>query len=562
MEDIHCVKCSPPLAGLLHKLLNVDMRVLSSVDVAPFLEGIDNAIAACESIINGYKRLLSSLRTKQNSLALVHRLPDEFLESVFWRTVDWSEGSRNALLLSHVCHRWRNVALQSPRLWSVIVVSGQVKPSLFQVFIGRAHYIPLRILLSDDIKYPGRNPMTKLASVASEIYPVWKRYHDLSSHAQEIRWKFHHICTGAEITSQLNAMSFNNLELLDVQVDLSDPPQPVISLSTFSQGLPSLRTLSLSCGKQEPVMFRAGAFHLSEIISALRLMPRLESLTLFAVFSSWHVPKDYAVHPVTLHKLKTLHLSDRLDHLLSLLQAIETPVIEDCYIYEVGSRSNVPSLTEVYQRLASPVERIIGHPPTQTYHVKLAAQRCLFVSPRWLFEISPIIPRLLPLRKVQVVLDSDNRLLTQPQRLSQVSAVVSLELCGPLQMADTYNIKIHAALMLSPTLEIIRFKSCTVANISNLAVLPSPTSEDTTDLPRVANLKHLRFENLVMTLGVEGAVGWSTAASPIVVLLDILKSCLQTFRKLESIEFIQCGFSDEEAAAVAAADERISVVRE
>ncbi|KIN96040.1 hypothetical protein M404DRAFT_164228, partial [Pisolithus tinctorius Marx 270] len=57
--------------------------------------------------------------TLQNLLAPVSRLPNEMLLAIFEEAVS-SPPEKEMWVpidISHVCHRWREVAISSPRLW-------------------------------------------------------------------------------------------------------------------------------------------------------------------------------------------------------------------------------------------------------------------------------------------------------------------------------------------------------------------------------------------------------------------------------------------------------------
>ncbi|KAA1475942.1 hypothetical protein DENSPDRAFT_454654 [Dentipellis sp. KUC8613] len=73
------------------------------------------------------KLMMSSVRTRYNALALVNRLPSEVLARMFCHfcdisMLDYAARNTRAVVLSHVCHHWRVVAIGHPGLWSHILI--------------------------------------------------------------------------------------------------------------------------------------------------------------------------------------------------------------------------------------------------------------------------------------------------------------------------------------------------------------------------------------------------------------------------------------------------------
>ncbi|KAF8913594.1 hypothetical protein CPB85DRAFT_556160 [Mucidula mucida] len=80
------------------------------------------------------QKLVAIVRGQRNALQVVHRLPDEVLASIFWRTQQhlpsflptplhgqtFDSGHRNWLSLLHVCRQWRGVIASSRLLWSTV----------------------------------------------------------------------------------------------------------------------------------------------------------------------------------------------------------------------------------------------------------------------------------------------------------------------------------------------------------------------------------------------------------------------------------------------------------
>lgn len=77
--------------------------------------------------------MLADKRRRLNAFAPVSRLPTELLVEIFKLHVEasitakWQLGKLGSafdyILYSHVCHRWRDVAIATPRLWTTIIVA-------------------------------------------------------------------------------------------------------------------------------------------------------------------------------------------------------------------------------------------------------------------------------------------------------------------------------------------------------------------------------------------------------------------------------------------------------
>ncbi|KII86792.1 hypothetical protein PLICRDRAFT_177530 [Plicaturopsis crispa FD-325 SS-3] len=90
------------------------------------------------------------LKDRRNKRAPIHRLPAEILSSIFIWYRDMCSGYAYWPLwtrVSHVCRHWRDVALDSPRLWSHIV--SWDSPEWTHECLLRSKNAPLRITLDD-----------------------------------------------------------------------------------------------------------------------------------------------------------------------------------------------------------------------------------------------------------------------------------------------------------------------------------------------------------------------------------------------------------------------------
>ncbi|KAH8091730.1 hypothetical protein BXZ70DRAFT_478684 [Cristinia sonorae] len=143
--DVHCVKCQPAFATLIHDALKTERPLFPSKPLSKSFIAINKAILECERILRGYQLMTQLLKAKRNELAAIHYLPDEILESIFLETIDQEGGSWAVVPFSHVCRRWRGVALQSPRLWTAIILLGKRRDIHVDRILYRAQNLPITV---------------------------------------------------------------------------------------------------------------------------------------------------------------------------------------------------------------------------------------------------------------------------------------------------------------------------------------------------------------------------------------------------------------------------------
>ncbi|KAF5334697.1 hypothetical protein D9611_011989 [Ephemerocybe angulata] len=125
-------------------------------------------------------------------LSPIKGLPDDILSTLFLTLLthpghrdEWISNAHPAVALSHVCRRWRQLALQTPMLWSSINI---YIPSLFQ---GLPH---LPTALDDDFRLGPNLPKIELAARwATRLMQVLRmtRLWIERSHQMGTRWRLH-----------------------------------------------------------------------------------------------------------------------------------------------------------------------------------------------------------------------------------------------------------------------------------------------------------------------------------------------------------------------------------
>ncbi|KAI0648240.1 hypothetical protein C8Q79DRAFT_563207 [Trametes meyenii] len=88
---------------------------------------------------------LVSLRQLHNSVALINKLPPEiFLEIFLGLSGDLGDIS-HVIAASHVCHQWRGIALDAPRLWSAFQIN---RTDVISVCLQRSRSLPIDLYLT------------------------------------------------------------------------------------------------------------------------------------------------------------------------------------------------------------------------------------------------------------------------------------------------------------------------------------------------------------------------------------------------------------------------------
>ncbi|KAH9954309.1 hypothetical protein BGW80DRAFT_1156289, partial [Lactifluus volemus] len=102
--------------------------------------------------IESLKVSIRALKSRRNSLALVSRLPPEVLATIFSfvsspggpkvPVPDAKPDRLGWLCVAHVCHLWREIALNQPRFWSHIDFTALTSAGIAEM-LTRARMAPL-----------------------------------------------------------------------------------------------------------------------------------------------------------------------------------------------------------------------------------------------------------------------------------------------------------------------------------------------------------------------------------------------------------------------------------
>jgi hypothetical protein len=124
------------------------------------LEKIQSELQVAKAQMESWKELAVStdLETQQLQALLqpILRYPDDHLRLIFEEYVAASKKPfRAAITLSHVCQRWRNVAISTPTLWKCVSFTGdedsETLKSQAQAFVERVGRVSAEIIIYIDV---------------------------------------------------------------------------------------------------------------------------------------------------------------------------------------------------------------------------------------------------------------------------------------------------------------------------------------------------------------------------------------------------------------------------
>src|SRR5712671_3372422 len=189
------------------------------------------ALATVEQDIDAVKRLMLSILTRRNTLVPISIFPAEVLSRIF-HFVAFSEKpySLGWAHVTHVCRRWRQIALDDSTLWTHFSTTSSRNTEWIAERLSRARNAPLVIDLVGLTEKAVYSPL--LAHI---------------SHTREIHLRnMHSVHLDIDIVQALNVEKAPALEHLELSANTS--PIGIIRLvgDSFKGPLPKLRSLCLS----------------------------------------------------------------------------------------------------------------------------------------------------------------------------------------------------------------------------------------------------------------------------------------------------------------------------
>lgn len=340
------------------------------------------------SEIASLQRLLGSFQSKFNELAPIGKLPFEILTRIFTILAEDDPLDRDRgyfsrerepcvlhwLVVTHVCCRWREVAMSSPFLWRKPAL--YLGPEWFFEMLERAESALLHLVLDDSIR-------------------MARRWHPLRSPELSERLSKHLHSVEVLILSSDN----RSKKILPLQSWIAPTPKlrtlevhntgsslnPITLRPDFlANHFPSLHEVTLHCvdNSWTALSFRDLVrftledcdWYLSydELLDVLKASPRLEYLKLLRKDSISTV-----VHPprprVRLPRLKLITLRGYDIHCTALLSALEIPNTSSISLNKIRS-------LEAYTALVSELNiHLSQDPPSPLHHLLITCDNGSFV---------------------------------------------------------------------------------------------------------------------------------------------------------------------------------------
>lgn len=275
-----------------------------------------------------------ALLTKRNSLAFISRIPSEILSEIFQAYIDdtrrYISGvpDNHWFRFSHVCHRWRIVALNNPALWSHITFH---QPAWVMEMLKRSKAYPLTVEITPSYYKPSVIP-----AVDATLQQL-----------DRIRRLRFTAASDSIMENHLGSMKVpvTNLQSLDLTIGGQTSGSYFLPNDLFDGVAPHLRSLSLTgCAIDwrssllrnltvlrisfaSSAQFRVRP-RLSQVLDGLKHLLLLEELSFERCSPSClgeTLPTRNSHMAVTLPRLKCLHLLDITLPNAALIQHITIP---------------------------------------------------------------------------------------------------------------------------------------------------------------------------------------------------------------------------------------------
>ncbi|KAK0192660.1 hypothetical protein F5146DRAFT_1120457 [Armillaria mellea] len=259
----------------------------------------------------------------------VNWLPIELLVDVFLFFV---EDDNSAFILTHVCQKWREVALTTPRLWTCISTrSTRWNSNLVALTLERSRDCLLDVVLDDRTTDP-----SAIALHLETCVDHYKRIRNCTMHAPEFS-------SVQKLAAIINQCACIHLRSLSLSVMTKNP----ITLGTIAEPSPDTTTPSIPLTHlaltKVPLAFLSqhlltnivtltmcypptARLMLTDLTSFLSFIPGLEELVLL---NTSFVPPPSVVQAIKLPSLRCIEWSYPRDALiLQLFTALEVPALQ------------------------------------------------------------------------------------------------------------------------------------------------------------------------------------------------------------------------------------------
>ena len=349
-------------------------------DLREALSSLESKMA---SLMNEREQLERSLEHAVRLQAPIQRLPSELLASIFTIGILDAE-EEDTLMLSNimlVCRYWADVAMNTPVLWSRVVVSNHLSLDKARRRLSRSKSVPLHVDINFSPQMDGRGGTTQAIIHAMDIlHPSiwrWKSFQLSVPTRPQAHGALSRCREKAPMLEVLQVRVFNSMQ----DDHYSPPPLPlfdghfprlsVCSFNSFNFGwdlcmVRGLRVLELGG------YWNNFAPAVDVILDILRASPQLEELSLrnmsdvdpetCAMYEHEpHLDKRFPSHMIQLPRLTkmTFHYSG-IQRTRTILSQIAFPALEKialCYMDNVTSllnhlkRQSLTSLPLQYLRI-------------------------------------------------------------------------------------------------------------------------------------------------------------------------------------------------------------------
>ncbi len=263
------------------------------------LEETDSVRRARDSLLAQWEQhrlAIHIVKRQLNDLTLLGRLPNEILLEVFrWYVdicaVEWGPGAKRTpytwIRVTWVCHRFRELCLATPTLWTRVVLTGNIKCT--EIMLSRSQNAPL-LVEGDTASSCSKHFLVSLCIVLKELYRIrsldlrlsWNLYAAISVIPAALRKapKLRHLKLAAPYLGRMATlpdMVFDNFGLGLEELVLYRYPWSWESLKNCS----TLRHLSIAhdkCTTLPPPK-------IDEVLDALANLPHLVTLELQIVWA-------------------------------------------------------------------------------------------------------------------------------------------------------------------------------------------------------------------------------------------------------------------------------------
>ncbi|TCD71686.1 hypothetical protein EIP91_005452 [Steccherinum ochraceum] len=326
------------MATAIYNILHLDLPLpREDIEGNDDLErDIDALVDGCQEAIESYTRVIQALKVKRNyGCAKISGLPDEVLERVFRFILEEGRGSAGCIPITHVCGRWRRIALASPALWTSVVVDGITHPAVLRTLFTRSQSLPLDITLST-LKYPwtvqeARSVICSTMSALPRARRLWMIIH-------------------RPFYSLFESLSPTPTPLLEHFEACLEPTEHKLTFPFLAPNRPLLHTIMTTSGNLGLLAFASPSitmfrFHISKfdqsarhlLMPALRCMPNLQVLSLQHLDDMVRLPAGFVEDPVggsivSLPHLRQLSLSGRVVDIAWVLGHLTFPSTTNVYL--------------------------------------------------------------------------------------------------------------------------------------------------------------------------------------------------------------------------------------